>query len=505
MSDIEAERTAIQGRINELTQQLYALHGKGSEARDLKRKFSKETDRLLKQRKALTQPKAAQNISLLPDDPYREARATLDEMRRKIDGFFSLTLPREKREMRERIEKLEWQFMEQTLKARGEEDALVDLASHQRDNRKPYFLWKLYFSDVFQSKGGFDVAIGNPPYGLINKRQNLHESIIVTDEEIRHYKESEEYAPATGGVINIFRLFIVKSIHLLNENGVFSEIFPLAFIGDVSASRLRKYVFQNHSIINLEAFPERDDENKRVFEAVKMSVCVLNLKKGKKTQNDFFIRINRDRFVDFNNEKVFLNESIVETIDSNNLTIPLLQATELKLLQKIYSKSRRLSHIGHCFTGEIDLTLSYKYLTDNPRDAVVLKGAIVDRYLIRKKMSQGEIKFLNSKLYLTENSGKKSHHHKVARIVMQGITGVNEKVRLKMTFVSKGVFCANSVNYIVFEDRGVDPKYLLGALNSKLLNFIFSKSSTNSNVNGYEVDNLPIPPASLEQQKSIAT
>jgi len=28
--------------------------------------------------------------------------------------------------------------------------------------------------------------------------------------------------------------------------------------------------------------------------------------------------------------------------------------------------------------------------------------------------------------------------------------------------------------------------------NSKLLNFVFSKFSTNSNVNGYEVDNLPV-------------
>lgn len=37
-----------------------------------------------------------------------------------------------------------------------------------------------------------------------------------------------------------------------------------------------------------------------------------------------------------------------------------------------------------------------------------------------------------------------------------------------------------------------DIHYFLGLLNSKLLNFIFKQFSTNSNVNGYEVDNLPI-------------
>ena len=39
-------------------------------------------------------------------------------------------------------------------------------------------------------------------------------------------------------------------------------------------------------------------------------------------------------------------------------------------------------------------------------------------------------------------------------------------------------------------------EYLLAVLNSSLINWFFAKSSTNSNVNGYEVDNLPIKPAS---------
>ncbi|MEE8619109.1 MAG: TaqI-like C-terminal specificity domain-containing protein, partial [Dehalococcoidales bacterium] len=79
------------------------------------------------------------------------------------------------------------------------------------------------------------------------------------------------------------------------------------------------------------------------------------------------------------------------------------------------------------------------------------------------------------------------------RIVMQGITGVNEKIRLKMTILSKGIFCGNSANYILIKDNQYDKKYVLGVLNSKLLNWYFKLFSTNSNVNGYEVDNLPIP------------
>ena len=48
----------------------------------------------------------------------------------------------------------------------------------------------------------------------------------------------------------------------------------------------------------------------------------------------------------------------------------------------------------------------------------------------------------------------------------------------------------------------MNAKYALALLNSKLLNYIFKLQSTNSNVNGYEVDNLPIV-ISTEPQKYI--
>ena len=69
---------------------------------------------------------------------------------------------------------------------------------------------------------------------------------------------------------------------------------------------------------------------------------------------------------------------------------------------------------------------------------------------------------------------------------------MNEKVRLKMTILDKGVFCGNSVNYILIKDTKYSEKYVLGILNSRLLNWYFKLFSTNSNVNGYEVDSLPI-------------
>ena len=94
-----------------------------------------------------------------------------------------------------------------------------------------------------------------------------------------------------------------------------------------------------------------------------------------------------------------------------------------------------------------------------------------------------------SELYLKENKTPRSQHHLQSRIVMQGITGVNEKYRLKMSISKEGEYCANSVNYLMCGNYNL---YFLGLLNSHLLNWYFAKLSTNSNVNGYEVDNIPV-------------
>ena len=338
-------------------------------------------------------------------------------------------------------------------------------------------------------EGGFDVVIGNPPYGILNKKQNKAESIIVSGEELEYFKNSKYYEPATGGMLNIFRLFILRSINLLGQNGVFSEIFPLAFMCDLSISRLRKHILDNNEIISIEAFPERDNPNKRVFEAAKMSVCILNVRRSKNS-SPFFIRINSDRYIDINAEKNYLTRAIIDSLDKENCTLPLTSSFETNLFLKIFSNSIRFSEIGNCSEGEVHMTFCKKSFTDNPQDTKLLKGAIIDRYQLRTKMSQGEIVYINEKIIFSLKKNLPRDFKTKERIVSQGITGVNEPSRLKMMIV-KDVYCANSLNYLTLK-RNLDLKYLLGIFNSKLLNFIFSKFSTNSNVNGYEVNNLPI-------------
>lgn len=343
---------------------------------------------------------------------------------------------------------------------------------------------------MFGIKDGFDIVIGNPPYGLLNKKQNQKSSIQVTDKEINYYKTFPLYAPAKGGMLNIYRLFICQSHHLLKANGHMSLIFPMAFMCDLSAAELRKFIFAQESIQYLEAFPERDDENKRVFQSAKMSVCILGSNRTKSdVTRKFKLRINDNRYVNTSYEQVDISPSDIDCIDSKSFTIPLVSKTELDILLKMCKNSKRMKEFSKCFTGEIDISLDKKYIRLDNSYHTMLRGAQIQRFYTTNDISQGDILYLDSEQYLAEVTSPRSSHHLQSRIVMQGITGVNEKYRLKMTLSETGTFCANSVNYLLINE---DIEYFLGLCNSSLINWFFKKLSTNSNVNGYEVDNLPI-------------
>ena len=108
----------------------------------------------------------------------------------------------------------------------------------------------------------------------------------------------------------------------------------------------------------------------------------------------------------------------------------------------------------------------------------------------KAQISQGEIEFVNLQELSSIISDKKLSDSSKRRIALQGLTGVNESRRIKANIIDRNIFLANSCNYLL-EPANCKLELLLCWLNSKLLNFIFKARSTSSNVNGYEIDNLP--------------
>jgi Alw26I/Eco31I/Esp3I family type II restriction m6 adenine DNA methyltransferase len=353
---------------------------------------------------------------------------------------------------------------------------------------------------MFGLGDGFDIVIANPPYDVLN----VTEGQRIPTKALETIRSMPMYKIALGGKLNFFRLFIARAFTLMSGSGILTYIIPYAFMCDSSSKALREFVLTEKQFKFLEAFPERDDPNKRLFKAVKMSTCIVCIRNTKEDAL-FPVRTHYSREISFGVPTVHVNNSTIISIDPENLSIPLMSDTDLAIVKHLLQNApTRLGDFGKCYEGEINLTFHKKFLSSKDSLAPMIKGAAIQRYQILEEMSQGEIQYLNSKAFLKHNTSLKSTHHKFRRIVMQGITGVNEAVRLKMTIIDSGIFCGNSANYILVDDSSWQQEYLLALLNSRLLNWFFRLFSTNSNVNGYQVDNLPIAKPGTHGSKIVA-
>ena len=365
----------------------------------------------------------------------------------------------------------------------------VDLSKIDIADNSEFFLWHTWFADVFE-KGGFDIVIGNPPYFVY---QENHVG------EIKELRGVNDYKIAFGGKLNAYKLFIANALNILcNTDGVMCVICQNSLLADRQATNLRKFILEQNQFISIDSYPERDSKKKRVFESVKMSVCIPIVRKRK--GNGYFKVYIWDDKNKTTGLKTRYNLDEIKSMDVLEYAIPRLKSEFIPIVIKVINHRE----IGlKCYEGELNMTFHKKYFTTDIFNPKILKGAAIQRYYFTLHMSQGEIEYLDEKKYMAEfGKSDKSKHHNHIRIAMQGMTGANDKNRIVMSIVPQGYYLANSCNYIFAPDN-IDIYALLGLLNSKLINWFFRCFSTNSNVNGYEIDNLPIPDISEDIQTKL--
>ncbi len=178
--------------------------------------------------KARTQ-KNAQSKGLF--DLVSEARKKAKLLESRQNEFFEVSSADKKRALRDEITRLEWELIEATLQEQGKTDALARLAIFKTSGEKPYFLWKLNFSEVFRQKGGFDVVIGNPPFVQI---QSLSGQSIQKDLEAQRY----ETFTKTG---DLYCLFYERGYRILHNDGTLCLISSNKWMRAAYGEKLRGF------------------------------------------------------------------------------------------------------------------------------------------------------------------------------------------------------------------------------------------------------------------------
>ncbi|MBA7596796.1 hypothetical protein ES703_03786 [subsurface metagenome] len=271
----------------------------------------------------------------------------------------------------------------------------VKRALAMREERH-FFHWELEFPEVFYDEqgnrkddAGFDAVIGNPPYDVLAEKEQGFE--VGPDKDF--YSHCVYLQPALGGKLNYYRLFSALSIWLCRTCGYHSFIVPMALIGDAQAQPLRSYILTNTQLLSLEAFPQKDDPNNRVFEEAKLSTCVYILSKQKPSA-PFSLRIHPGKLILITSAQIELTMKDVELLDPGEMSIPSMPGTDAKHVAFGVALAKRC--LGHRFReiavsqqGEVNLTTHAPLLSDLPIGPEVLRGANVDRYEFNEEPKQG--------------------------------------------------------------------------------------------------------------------
>jgi hypothetical protein len=189
--------------------------------------IKKDAEKAHKRIKSLEKKLSEVATAGLFDKAREVARQKAKLLQSKIAEYITIDSKTNKENLKQEIDNLKWDLIEATLEDRGETDKLDKIKKLKKDRIKPFFIWKLEFGEVFKNNGGFDVVIGNPPYGGEKITNDLKEYLGLTSKDV--------YGAFISNAIN-------DTNSILKSNGFLSFIVSDTFMTIKSHLALRKQI-----------------------------------------------------------------------------------------------------------------------------------------------------------------------------------------------------------------------------------------------------------------------
>ena len=152
-----------------------------------------------------------------------------------------------------------------------------------------FFDWKVMYSDVFE-QGGFDIVIGNPPYGaklsdddkkVVKKFYKTTESKKMDRKEDAVYlrflgRENEVPCPKIKGSTDTYTLFIELAYWLLRKDAFMAYIVPISLTSSDSLSGVHKLLLEKCRGIKISSYSVRPQP---VFKNAVVNTSILMFQK----------------------------------------------------------------------------------------------------------------------------------------------------------------------------------------------------------------------------------
>jgi hypothetical protein len=419
----------------------------------------------------------------------------------------------------------------------GRQMSLLDEEEAYRVNA---FDWPAEFPEIMQA-GGFDAVIGNPPYIRI---QTMKEWAPL---EVEFYKQ--RYQAAGKGNYDIYVVFVEKGLSLLNPHGRLGFILPHKFFNSRYGAPLRSLLAEGNHLAQVVHFGDQ-----QVFANATTYTCLIFLDKAANSQCQFVkvddlaawrsgggategaipaasITDKEWNFVVGGGTKVFekVMDSAVKLGDIAHIFVGLQTSADTVYLFKDIRVSADLhttvhsKELGRDFEIETDLLKPVvrsgsidRYRADAtaavlfPYELCTGKMALIPRSTMERTYPLAWAYFTANKRLLESREHGKFGGDGWYQLYPKNLDLWEQPkvlvpymiTRLSAYYDTDGLYFVNVTTGgfgVTIDERHGDPRYFTGLLNSRLLDWVMKRVSTNFH-NGYLAANkqflvqLPISP-----------
>ncbi len=367
---------------------------------------------------------------------------------------------------------IDWDILDGQLFERNEERKLNPMSYEDK------------FSQIMRG-GGFDAIVGNPPYISV-------QSGFIEEDSYNYLKRKFQ---TMERISDFFCLFTEKAIGLLKISGSLGYIVPSTLMMNLSFTKLRRLMLEKTSISNLVHLGDG------VFLNAVVPTCIFVLSKA--TQKEKLIQIltgNKNPYA--NNVKrqeleqdIFSSlENCVFNVDSNPQALSLIS----KLKQSSVELTSLIDVKEGVKTGNDKIFLSNKPFEANSFSLV--KGRDIEKY----KCSP--ILFINYDSANLSRPQKPEHFLVDEKLFARRVGG-----DLIATYDDKQLFCVHTLYTLRkrIDSNGYSLKYVLGLINSKLMDFYYKQTSMKKGsvfpeVRIYSYNQLPIRAINFSELSDVA-
>lgn len=389
------------------------------------------------------------------------------------------------------------EIVKRQLQLDNRSEARKKLLAFEHTDERPYFLWHLFFMDVFE-KGGFDVIIGNPPYIQLQK--------MGKDADILQDAGFETFL-RTG---DIYCLFFEKGINILKNKGTLTYITSNKWMRAGYGAPLRNLFYKRNPLKVI-------DLGSGVFHSATVDTNILIIQKDKNNNSLKGLRIKNEkinRIVDADFLKIEIsNDNNWLVLDKEDYKIKLIIEKDsfyLKDFEAIfyrgittgfndafvideYTKDLLISDDPNCMKiikpvirgkqiNKFSITQNNEYLinTHNGLKEKNIERIMVERYpsvlkylqkfdlALQKRLDKGDTHYnLRNCAYLLEFDNEKIVFTKASK-------------RENFAFDNKGYYLLNTSYFLIAKKL----KYLLIFFNSRLFSYCFNKFYQSGGIEG---------------------